>query len=138
MKTLIAHVVAAALLSFGLAAGAAECVYPHAPDTMPDGATSTKDIMLAAKKGYDQYNADMAVYLDCIKTEHEASAPKIDSSMSPEKKKAVQKQIDDGEQRFVAKYDSAVDEVHAIMERFNEQIRAFNAKIKAEKEKSDH
>ncbi len=136
MKTLIAHVVAAALLTFGLAAGAAECVYPHAPDTMPDGPSSTKDIMLAAKKNYDQYNADMAVYLDCIKTEHDATAPKIDASMSDARKKEVQKQIEEGETRFVAKYDSAVDEVHAIMERFNEQIRSFNAKIKAEKEKS--
>lgn len=138
MKTLIAHVVAAALLTFGLTASAADCVYPHGPETMPDGGTSTKDIMLAAKKDYDKYNAEMEVYLACLKAEHEATAPKLTSGMSDTGKKEVQKQIADDEERFVAKYDSAVDEVQAIMARFNEQIRSFNARMKAEKEKSAH
>jgi hypothetical protein len=136
MKTLFARLVAAALLALSLQAPAAECTYPHAPATMPDGGTAIKDEMIAAKKEYDKYNADMAVYLDCIKAEHEASLPKIDPGMSAKAKKDTQKQIDDSETRFVAKYDSAVDEVHSIMERFNEQIRVFNAKLQAKKDKS--
>lgn len=136
MKTLIAHVVAVLALALSLPAAAADCVYPRAPASMPDGTTATMDEMKAAKKEYDKYNSDMAVYLDCIRAEHDASLPKVEDGMSEAKKKEVTKQIDDSEQRFVAKYDSAVDEVHGVMDRFNEQIRTFNAKRKAEKEKN--
>jgi hypothetical protein len=135
MKTLIAQVLAVLALALGLPAAAADCVYPRAPATMPDGATATLDEMKAAKKQYDQYNSDMTVYLDCVRAEHEASKPKVEDGMSEADKKAVQKRIDDSEGRFVAKNDSAVDELQAIMDRFNEQIRTFNAKRKAEKEK---
>ena len=136
MKTLITHVVAALALSLSLTAAAADCVYPRAPASMPDGTTATLEEMKTAKKEYDRYNSDMAVYLDCIRAEHDASNPKIEDSMSAAKKKELQQQIDESEQRFVAKYDSAVDEVHSVMDRFNEQIRSFNAKRKADKEKN--
>ena len=53
-----------------------------------------------------------------------------------QEKQEVQKQIKESEERYIAKNDSAVDELKGIMDRFNEQIRAFNAKRKAEKEKS--
>jgi hypothetical protein len=136
MKMLIAQVVAAVALALSLPAAAAECTYPRAPDTMPDGNTASLDEMKAAKKDYDAYNSAMSVYLDCLKADYEASLPKIEDSMSDAKKKEIQKQRDDSEKRFTAKYDSAVDEVHSVMDRFNEQIRSFNAKRKAAKEKS--
>jgi hypothetical protein len=136
MKTLIAQVAAVLALALSLPAAAADCVYPRAPATMPDGATATLEEMKASKKEYDQYNSDMTVYLDCVRTEHEASVPKIEDGMSEKKKQEVQKQIKESEERYIAKNDSAVDELKGIMDRFNEQIRAFNAKRKAEKEKS--
>jgi len=138
MKMLIAHAVAVVALALALPAAAADCVFPRAPATMPDGATATLDVMKAAKKEYDQYNSDMSVYLECLRTDHEATAPKIDDSMSAKQKDAMKKQIEDDEKRFVAKYDSAVDELHSIMDRFNEQIRTFNAARKAAREKNGH
>jgi len=136
MKMLIAHVVAAAALALSLPAAAADCAYPHAPASMPDGATATLDEMKAAQKDYTKYNSDMSAYLDCIKADYDANAPKTDPSMPDAKKKEVQQQRAEEEKRFTAKYDSAVDEVRNVMDRFNEQIRAFNAKRKAAKEKS--
>jgi hypothetical protein len=135
MKTLIAHVVVAAALAFGLPAAAADCTYPHAPATMPDGATATLDEMKAAQKDYNRYNSDMTAYLDCIKADYDASAPKTDNMSDAKKKEALQQRAEE-EKRFTSKYDSAVDELRSVMDRFNEQIRAFNAKRKAAKEKS--
>jgi opacity protein-like surface antigen len=134
---LIAHAVAVVALALALPAAAADCVYPRSPATMPDGATATLDEMKAAKKEYDQYNSDMSVYLECLRTDHEATAPKIDDSMSAKQKEAMKKQIEDDNKRFVAKYDSAVDELHSIMDRFNEQIRTFNAARKAARDKKN-
>ena len=136
MKTPITHVVAALALSLSLTAAAADCMYPRAPASMPDGGTATLDAMKAAKTDYDKYNSDMTVYLDCIRTEYESSRPKIEDGMSEAKKKEVQKQMEEDEKRYVTKNDAAVDELHGIMDRFNEQIRSFNAKRKAAKEKS--
>lgn len=133
MKMLIAHAVAVLALATALPAFA-ECDYPRAPATMPDGATANIDEMKAAKKDYDKYNSDMGVYLECISGEHDAAKPKIDDGMSADKKKEVQKQSDELDKRYVAKYDSAFDELHAVMDRFNEQIRSFNAKRKEAKE----
>ena len=50
MKTLIAHVVAAFALALSLPAASAECTYPRAPASMPDGGTATLDEMKGAKK----------------------------------------------------------------------------------------
>jgi len=135
MKMLIAHAVAVLALADAVPAFA-DCDYPKAPATMPDGNSANLDEMKAAKKEYDKYNSDMGVYLECISGEHDAAKPKIEDSMSADKKKELQKQTEEIDKRYVAKYDSAFDELHAVMDRFNEQIRTFNAKRKADKEKN--
>ncbi|MGC1521491.1 MAG: hypothetical protein WA803_08140, partial [Steroidobacteraceae bacterium] len=54
----------------------ATCTYPRAPDAPPDGNTATKDQMIAAKHDFDRYNSEMNSYLDCLKLEMDAAAPK--------------------------------------------------------------
>ena len=57
-------------LAFALSAAAhadSSCTYPTAPVTPPDGATATKDQMVAANKDYGRYNTEMNAYLDCLK-----------------------------------------------------------------------
>ena len=133
---LIAHVVALFALAVAVPAAASDCVYPRAPATMPDGATATMDEMKAAKKEYDKYNSDMSVYLDCLHAEQEAGATKVEEGLSGDKKKAAEKTLAEYSKRYDAKSDSAYDELNAVMARFNEQIRAFNAKRKAAKDKN--
>ena len=44
------------------------CVRPSAPSSIPDGATASKEDMLAAKKAVDAFKAGMEEYLSCEKS----------------------------------------------------------------------
>ena len=119
----------ALILGCGLAAAQAQaaCDYPGAPGKFPDGTQASKEEMLEAKKSVVKYNTDMEGYLTCINSEYEAKAGA--SNVTPEQKAEmdrVQKQ----------KQDAAVEEVTAVTERFNEQLRAWKAKSAAEKKPS--
>jgi len=116
------------VFALGSAAHAnATCTYPRAPDAPPDGNTATKDQMIAAKHDFDRYNGEMNAYLDCLKLEMDAAAPKEGAKMSAdEKKKAAEQQ-----NVLVQKNNAAVDELQAVVGRFNEQLKIFKAKQKA-------
>jgi len=43
------------------------CEKPKAPSSIPDGATASKEDMLAAKKAVDAFRSDMEEYLACEK-----------------------------------------------------------------------
>ena len=106
----------------------AACVYPKAPDKIPDGATATKEDMIATQKLVKAYNEDIKAYTECLKNEH-ADAMKEDAK-KPEKERMTKEQKDELEKVTVQKNNAAVDEAQAVTDRFNEQIRAFNAKGK--------
>jgi len=75
------------VFAFGLAAHAqATCIYPQSPAPPPNGATATRDEMIAAKHDFDRYNGEMNVYLDCLNLEI-SSAPKDPAKMTPDEKK---------------------------------------------------
>jgi len=116
------------VLALGTAASAqADCTYPRAPEAPPDGNTATKDQMIAAKHDFDRYNGEMNSYLDCIKLEMDAAAPKDASKLTPaEKKKA-----DDQQKILVQKNNAAVDELQAVVGHFNEQLKLYKAKAAA-------
>jgi len=115
------------VLSFGAAVHAqATCSYPKSPDAPPDGNTATRDEMVAAKHDFDRYNGEMNTYLDCLKLETDAAAPKDLSKMKPDEKKAAEEK-----QKVLAqKNNAAVDELQAVVARFNEQLRIYKAKQK--------
>ena len=102
----------------------ATCTYPRAPDAPPDGATATKDQMIAAKHDFDRYNSEMNAYLDCIKLEMDSAVPKDKSKLSADEKKKA----DEHEKMLVQKNNAAVDELQANVGRFNEQLKIFKAK----------
>ena len=114
------------VFAFGLAAHAqATCTYPQSPAPPPNGATASRDEMIAAKHDFDRYNGEMNVYLDCLNLEMDAT-PKDVSKMTPdEKKKADQEQ-----KALVQKHNAAVDELQAVVGKFNEQLKIFKAKQK--------
>jgi hypothetical protein len=106
----------------------ATCSYPQAPDKIPDGATATKEEMVAAQKLVVKYNADIKAYTDCLKLEHDEALAKADNDkLTKEQKEALQKQLDNIQTQ---KNNAAVDAAEAVTARFNEQIRAFNKKGK--------
>ncbi len=107
----------------------ATCSYPKAPDAPPDGATATKEQMVAASQDFKRYNSDMNAYLDCLKLEMDAATPKDPKKLSAEEKK----KSEDQQKVLVAKNNAAVDELQANVGRFNEQLKAYKAKNQAPK-----
>ena len=114
------------VFALGLAAHAqATCTSPQSPAAPPNGSTATRDEMLAAKHDFDRYNGEMNVYLDCLNLEMDA-APKDVSKMTADEKKKVDQEA----KMLVQKHNSAVDELQAVVGRFNEQLKIYKAKNK--------
>ncbi|HEX4240133.1 MAG TPA: hypothetical protein VHZ53_01895 [Steroidobacteraceae bacterium] len=118
------------LLTVGFAVNAnADCVYPTAPQAPPDGATATKDQMIAAKHDFDRYNGEMTAYLNCLSMEIDSAGPKDTSKLKPDEKKKV----DEQKNILIQKNNAAYDELQAAVGRFNEQLKIFKAKAAANK-----
>jgi hypothetical protein len=125
MKALISLTLAFAL---GAATHAqAACVYPTAPAAPPDGSTATKDQMIAAKHDFDRFNGEMNVYLDCLKLETDNVTPKDPSKLTSDEKK----KIADQQKILAQKNNAAVDDLQAVVGRFNEQLKIYKAKQKS-------
>jgi hypothetical protein len=106
-----------------LAAGAATaqgtCIYPRPPESIPDGATATRDQMVAAFAAVKQFDADIAAYNSCLDLELQSALanPEL-AEPDKERLRAMQAQ----------KNNAAVDHAEQIAQRFNEQLRAFNSR----------
>ena len=104
-----------------IAQSALACDYPQRVD-MPDGATATKDEMIAGQKSVKQYMADMDTYLACIEAD-EAQAVielgEIDEDTSRQRA-----------EMFNKKYNAAVEEMNLVAEEFNIQVRTYKARPK--------
>ena len=123
-KPLVLATCAAAAFAAPLAH--ADCTYPKSPDAAPDGNSATLEQMVAAKKDFDRYNGDMNKYLDCIKLEMDAATPADPTKLTPEEKKKA----DEQQKMLVQKNNAAVDELQAVVAKFNEQLKIFKAKNK--------
>src|ERR1022692_287643 len=80
------------LLSSAALAADPNCTYPSAAAPASDGATATKDQMLAAKNDIARYNTEMNVYLDCLKAATDKLTPADTSKLSGEQKKKMDEQ----------------------------------------------
>lgn len=106
-----------------LAAGAAQatCIYPRAPDRVPDGKTATFEEMAAAQKAVQQFNEDINSYNSCLDMETNALA---NSGQYDEHRIAELRAMQ------AKKNNAAVDEVQALADQFNEQLRIFKSRDK--------
>jgi hypothetical protein len=109
-----------AALAAGQAYGA--CTYPTPPDSLPDGNTATREEMLEGKKKVVAFDQAITAYTACLKLENEAAMAKA-SDLTEEQKKEMQRMVDQ-------KHNAAVEADEALAARFNEQLKAFNAKNK--------
>jgi uncharacterized protein YfkK (UPF0435 family) len=111
-----------AVIAFAVSGAAqAACIYPRAPERMPDGSTATYDEMVAAQKAVQQFNEDINAYNACL-----------DLEMSTAEKSGAYDENRLTEMRAIQakRNNAAVDEVQAIADRFNEQLRIFKARDK--------
>ncbi len=123
MKAWIPLTLAFALCGAALA-DSSNCTYPRAADPVPDGNTATKDEMIAAKNDTARYNTEMNTYLDCLKAATDALMPKDPSKLSADERK----KLDEKTKILVQKNNAAVDELQAVVARFNEQLKVYKAK----------
>jgi opacity protein-like surface antigen len=121
MKSLFA---AAALAAAVLAPAAyADCSYPQAPTNLPDGNTATLKEMLAAMQQVSAYNKEMTAYLSCIKLERDSRVASAGATLTKQQKQEL-------EAIEIQKNNAAVDQLHAVADRFNAQVKIFKARDK--------
>ncbi len=97
------------LMSWSLVA--AECMRPEAPE-LPDGETSDLAAMVEGQKSVKTYVASTEAYLDCLTAEGDAAVE--------EPSEASMARIDE--------HNKAVDDMDAIANEFNEEIREYKGK----------
>ncbi len=121
MKALIAIAAVAAL---GPLSASAECPYPAAPKSIPDGAKATLDQMMETKKAVKEYDDATSTYLDCIKKDHDDAVANL-GDVPSEKAKKAKDQLDKIE---AEKHNAAVTADQTVADHFNEQVRIFKAR----------
>jgi len=90
------------------------CDYPNSKPEIPDGKTSTSDQMVQAQAAVKDYVSKMQAYIDCV----DQTQPPAAGTLSEEEQKAQEKvQIE--------KHNAAVDEMQALADRYNAEVRAF-------------
>lgn len=123
MKISTVLAIAPVLLAMGATAQAA-CVYPQAPQSLPNGSQATEAEMKAANAQVKEYSkAVQEVYLPCLEQEKNESVAALDST-DPEY--AAKKASLDAIQG--KKHNAALDELQALAARWNGEIKAFKEK----------
>jgi hypothetical protein len=121
MKSLPAAVAIAATV---LAPAAyADCTYPPVPVHIPDGNTATLKEMLAAQKAVQSYNEQMNAYLSCIKLERDSRVAQAGDKLTKQQKQEL-------EAIEIQKNNAAVDQLHAVADQFNAQVKIFKGRDK--------
>jgi uncharacterized protein YfkK (UPF0435 family) len=108
-----------------LAAGSAQatCIYPRAPDKVPDGKSASEAEMVAAHKAVQVFNEDITAYTACLELEMTAL---VQSGSYDENR------LNELRAMQAKKNNAAVDEAQAVADQFNEQLRVYNARGKSD------
>jgi hypothetical protein len=117
MKALLAMAFAAVMT----APVYAECPYPQAPAKIPDGATATLEEMVAGQKAIAAYQKAINDYTTCIDKELDDAIAKGGDKLKPQQKTDMQRVE-------AQKHNAAVDQLQAIADRFNEQVKVYKAR----------
>lgn len=94
------------------------CDYPERP-SIPDGATASKEELLAAKDAVGVYLSGVDDYLTCIENDEKAAVASIENPDQDDLKRR--------DELIGKKFDAANDEKALVGEEFNQQVRAYNA-----------
>jgi len=121
MRITIAFAALVACLAAGIAQ--ATCIYPRAPEQIPDGKTATYEEMVAGQKSVQQFNEDVTAYNACLDMEMLS----LEQSGQFDANRLLELRV-----MQAKKNNAAVDEVQAVADQFNEQLRIFKARDKKE------
>lgn len=107
-------IVAAATFAFSFSAQA-ECPFPKAPASIPDGKTASEPEMVEAMKAFKAYNDEVEAFGTCLEEETKTKAA---GSAQLMQLKTMQ----------MKKHNAAIDELQVKAKQFNEQVRIFKAR----------
>lgn len=102
-------------VAFGAASAQADCAFPKAPDTIPDGRTATEAEMIAAMQAFKAYNDAVNAFGECLEEETKSKAAGTAQLMQLKTMQAK-------------KHNAAIDELQSKAKLFNEQVRVFKAR----------
>ena len=114
----------AALLLVCAQAGFA-CDYPDRP-AIPDGATASKDDLLAAKASVQEYMQAVDAYLMCIEEAERSAIAEMDNPTEDELLRR--------DEMLNKRFDAANEEKALVGEQFNQEIRAYNQRVQSQSE----
>ena len=104
------------VIAFAFAGAAqADCAFPKAPASIPDGKTAAEAEMVAAMSAFKTYNEEVNAFGQCLEQETKDKAAGTAQLMQL---KTMQ----------TKKLNAAVAELQAKAKLFNEQVRAFKAR----------
>jgi hypothetical protein len=105
-----------AIVSLGSSFAAhAECAFPKAPATIPDGKTASEAEMVAAMNAFKAYNDEVTAFGTCLDEETKSKAAGTAQLMQL---KTMQ----------TKKHNAAVDELQQKARLFNEQVRIYKTR----------
>jgi hypothetical protein len=107
-----------ALLALSYSAAQAECAYPKAPASVPDGKKASEAEMLEAMNAYKKYDADVSAYVACLDEETKARLGEGGATSQLIQFKSLQ----------LRKQNAAIDALQAKAQKFNEQVRAYKGR----------
>lgn len=106
--------IALALLAFSFSVNA-DCAFPKAPASIPDGKTAAEADMIAAMQAFKTYNDEVTAFGACLEQETKDKAAGTAQLMQL---KTMQ----------TKKHNAAVAELQEKAKLFNEQVRIFKAR----------
>ncbi|MFL6575072.1 MAG: hypothetical protein ACJ8MR_00525 [Povalibacter sp.] len=115
MKTsVVINLAALACLGVGLSAHA-ECAFPKAPATIPDGKSASEPEMVEAMKAFKAYNEEVVQFGTCLDDEAKNGGASGAQLMAMKTMKTK-------------KINAAQEELQTKAKLFNEQVRIFKAR----------
>ena len=96
------------------------CDYPAPPKDLPDGASATKDEMLAGVKVISAFQEKMTAYLTCIEADQVITMQGLAEDDEDGRKRS--------QSNFDKKYNAAVEDQTKAVEQFNLEIRTYKAR----------
>jgi hypothetical protein len=116
MYTKKAGILALASFSLALSFGAqADCAFPKAPASVPDGKTASEPEMIAAMNAFKAYNDEVTAFGACLEEETKSKAAGTAQLMQLKSMQAK-------------KHNAAVAELQVKAKQFNEQVRIFKSR----------
>jgi hypothetical protein len=104
------------LAMFWAAPAAADCVYPKAPATLPQGSTATYEQMREAHRAVSEFDAEVHGFTVCLGLQ--AQEIRVGGNLAAEELASALAQLTEI-------HNAAVAEAEFVAEQFNQQLRIY-------------